>query len=105
MTNVGHDHINDYCADWKGIQLCYAGGCGFGSGAYGRAGWARRARVIELGQDAASGDTTIRTWKRLDYYLGALAKKDEEQIWPAPAAWDLRSGNYTPSTWRPDHDD
>eukprot|EP00936_MAST-01D_sp_MAST-1D-sp1_P002879 g2879.t1 len=105
MTNVGHDHVNDYCANWKGIDLCYAGGCGFGHGAYGKAGWPRRARLIEIGQNGTSGATTIRTWKRLDYFLGGLAMKDDEQIWPSSKSSQLRSDKYTPSTWRPDHDD
>lgn len=91
MTNVGHDHVNDYCANWKGIDLCYGGGCGFGHGAYGKTGWARRARVIELGQDAATGEGTIETWKRLDYYLGNLAIIDREQIWPEPPAPVIKS--------------
>ena len=58
MVNVGHDHVNDYCTNWKGIDLCYGGGCGFGAGAYGKTGWARRARVIELGQDPITKEVT-----------------------------------------------
>lgn len=84
MVNVGHDHVNDYCANWKGIDLCYGGGCGFGAGAYGKTGWARRARVIELSQDPTTKQGMINTWKRLDYYMGGLAMKDHEQIFPEP---------------------
>lgn len=28
-TFVGHDHVNDYCGDLLGIQLCYGGGIGY----------------------------------------------------------------------------
>ena len=91
--------MNDYCANWKGVDLCYGGGCGFGTwlhitiqlthtsvgaGAYGKTGWARRARVIELSQDPTTKQGMINTWKRLDYYMGGLAMKDHEQIFPEP---------------------
>eukprot|EP00735_Rhodelphis_limneticus_P003047 TRINITY_DN1423_c0_g1::TRINITY_DN1423_c0_g1_i1::g.27128::m.27128 TRINITY_DN1423_c0_g1::TRINITY_DN1423_c0_g1_i1::g.27128 ORF type:complete len:383 (-),score=122.12,sp/Q9FMK9/PPA29_ARATH/39.95/2e-81,Metallophos/PF00149.23/2.9e-14,Metallophos_2/PF12850.2/9.4e-07 TRINITY_DN1423_c0_g1_i1:400-1506(-) len=58
---VGHDHINDYCgtAHDMSIQLCYGGGIGYDT--YGKPGFARRARLIELSPAGA-----IRTWKRLD---------------------------------------
>jgi len=91
MVNVGHDHVNDYCVNWKGVDLCYGGGCGFGAGAYGKTGWARRARVIELGQDPVTKEGTIDTWKRLDYYMAGLAMKDQEQIWPEPPAPDSKT--------------
>ena len=29
MVPAGHDHNNDYCGNWKGIELCYGGGAGF----------------------------------------------------------------------------
>ncbi|KAH9297122.1 hypothetical protein KI387_028804, partial [Taxus chinensis] len=65
---VGHDHVNDFCGEIKGIWLCYGGG--FGYHGYGKAGWSRRARVIvaslEKGQKMWQGITDIRTWKRLD---------------------------------------
>ncbi|KAG8486220.1 hypothetical protein CXB51_019611 [Gossypium anomalum] len=41
---TGHDHLNDFCGQMTGIQLCYAGG--FGYHAYGKVGWSRRARVM-----------------------------------------------------------
>lgn len=28
-TFVGHDHVNDYCGNLLGIQLCYGGGIGY----------------------------------------------------------------------------
>ncbi|KAI4342855.1 hypothetical protein MLD38_027423 [Melastoma candidum] len=65
----GHDHINDFCGELTGIQLCYGGG--FGYHAYGKAGWARRARVITASLERMEGVgwgvvKTVKTWKRLD---------------------------------------
>ena len=67
---AGHDHINDWClpikagdADAEGrdtINLCYGGGVGYHT--YGRVGWARRVRVVEIDEHAKSAST----WKRLD---------------------------------------
>ncbi len=25
----GHDHANDFCVRWQGVQLCYGGSAGF----------------------------------------------------------------------------
>ncbi|KAI6705562.1 hypothetical protein NL676_008524 [Syzygium grande] len=66
---TGHDHLNDFCGKYTGIQLCYGGG--FGYHAYGKAGWARRARVVqatlEKTDEASWGPLmSIKTWKRLD---------------------------------------
>ncbi|KAF8015120.1 hypothetical protein BT93_H0806 [Corymbia citriodora subsp. variegata] len=66
---TGHDHLNDFCGEYTGIQLCYAGG--FGYHAYGMAGWATRARVVvaklEKTEEASWGPLkSIKTWKRLD---------------------------------------
>ncbi|CAH9103571.1 unnamed protein product [Cuscuta europaea] len=66
---TGHDHINDFCGELLGINLCYAGG--FGYHAYGKAGWARRARMVvatlEKTEKGVWGDVkSIKTWKRLD---------------------------------------
>ncbi|KAL3739779.1 hypothetical protein ACJRO7_021107 [Eucalyptus globulus] len=65
----GHDHVNDFCGEYTGIQLCYAGG--FGYHAYGKVGWARRARVVvatlEKTDEVSWGPLkSIKTWKRLD---------------------------------------
>ena len=57
---VGHDHVNDYCTLYNGIQLCYAGGMGYTI--YGKTGWPRRQRVINIKD---FGDT-IETYKILD---------------------------------------
>ena len=66
---IGHDHLNDFCGELTGIQLCYAGG--FGYHAYGKAGWSRRVRVVvaslEKTEKGGWGDVkSIKTWKRLD---------------------------------------
>ena len=66
---TGHDHINDFCGKLININLCYAGG--FGYHAYGKAGWARRARVVlatlEKREQGGWGEVKfIKTWKRLD---------------------------------------
>ncbi|KAL8137593.1 hypothetical protein V2J09_003594 [Rumex salicifolius] len=66
---VGHDHLNDFCGELTGINLCYAGG--FGYHAYGLAGWSRRARVVEVGLEKTEKGSwgivkSIKTWKRLD---------------------------------------
>eukprot|EP00878_Enallax_costatus_P016686 GHUV01017508.1.p2 GENE.GHUV01017508.1~~GHUV01017508.1.p2 ORF type:complete len:154 (+),score=39.67 GHUV01017508.1:1678-2139(+) len=73
MVNVGHDHVNDFCANMAGIRLCYGGG--FGYHAYNTAGFARRARVMQIKEDGS-----ITTWKRLDASLGNWAVIDTETI-------------------------
>ncbi|WCJ42299.1 purple acid phosphatase 28 [Euphorbia peplus] len=78
---MGHDHKNDFCGNLDGIWFCYGGG--FGYHAYGKAGWARRARVVvaELGKGKNSWNRVrrIRTWKRLDDEK--LSKIDEQVLW------------------------
>lgn len=59
VAAVGHDHINDWCGVWQGIDLCYGGGAGYTT--YGKSGFDRRARVYMVHEDGA-----IDTWKRLD---------------------------------------
>uniref|UniRef100_A0A7C9DKE3 Acid phosphatase n=1 Tax=Opuntia streptacantha TaxID=393608 RepID=A0A7C9DKE3_OPUST len=66
---VGHDHINDFCGELMDIHMCYGGG--FGYHAYGKAGWARRARVVMVSlENTVKGEwgpvKSIKTWKRLD---------------------------------------
>ncbi|PNW84505.1 hypothetical protein CHLRE_03g146207v5 [Chlamydomonas reinhardtii] len=72
MVNVGHDHVNDFCTPFYGIQLCYGGG--FGYHAYGKAGWPRRARTIDLYQNG-----TVHTYKTLDSW-GAYAEIDHQSF-------------------------
>ncbi|MBD3408560.1 MAG: metallophosphoesterase [Candidatus Lokiarchaeota archaeon] len=56
---VGHDHINDYEGDLHGIRLCYCRGTGFHT--YGRDGFSRGARIIQL----VEGERDFRTWQYL----------------------------------------
>ncbi|KAF0717250.1 Aste57867_2401 [Aphanomyces stellatus] len=58
----GHDHMNDFCFKKKDtkINLCYGGAVGYGA-AYGKAGHARRARVIEW--NLTPKKETITTWQ------------------------------------------
>lgn len=80
VASVGHDHLNDYCGKCLGIQLCYGGGAGYH--AYGKPGWARRARLLEasLGNAENAGKVQqISTWKVMD---GTdLTEKDKEVLW------------------------
>ncbi|WML48343.1 metallophosphoesterase family protein [Neobacillus sp. PS3-34] len=55
---VGHDHINDFYGDLFGIRLAYGRATGFNT--YGKEGFLRGARIIEL------KDRTVRTWIRLE---------------------------------------
>lgn len=71
VVAVGHDHVNDYCGVWQGMNLCYGGGVGWTT--YGRNDWARRARVYELYE---SGE--VVSYKRLDDL--AFSKIDEQQL-------------------------
>lgn len=71
-TNVGHDHINDYCVNNYGINLCYAGGSGYST--YGKLGFERRMRVILL-EDYGKN---VKTWKILD--KNNIKRIDEEYL-------------------------
>jgi 3',5'-cyclic AMP phosphodiesterase CpdA len=66
---VGHDHTNDYYGDLYGIKLCY--GRGSGHGGYGKEGFLRGARVIEM----LEGQRDFNTWIRLED--GSLTDKPE----------------------------
>ncbi|XP_071739108.1 probable inactive purple acid phosphatase 29 [Rutidosis leptorrhynchoides] len=66
---TGHDHLNDFCGELAGINLCYGGGSGYHG--YGKAGWSRRARMVEVSlRKLLNGEwgsvKSIKTWKRLD---------------------------------------
>lgn len=79
---IGHDHLNDFCGELSGINLCYAGG--FGYHAYGKAGWDRRARVVvaTLEKSVKGGwgaVKSIKTWKRLDDQ--SLTAIDGQVLW------------------------
>ena len=87
----GHDHTNDFCAEYEGVQLCYAGSPGFGaygSCTLGHFCYKRRLRVTELSLTSdRSALASIRTWKRLDAG-GAVAGRviDAEQLWPSTSS-------------------
>jgi hypothetical protein len=57
---VGHDHINDFEGEFKGIRLCYGRAMGYSS--YGKEGFPRGARIIQL-QEGSQG---FITWIQLD---------------------------------------
>lgn len=59
-TFVGHEHINDFWGELHGIRLCYGRTTGFNS--YGRDGFPRGARVIEL----IEGERHFETWLHLE---------------------------------------
>ncbi|CAN8285969.1 unnamed protein product [Cochlearia groenlandica] len=88
----GHDHINDFCATQNGINLCYAGGAGYHG--YGKAGWARRVRVVEAKLEKTKygrwgAVDTITTWKRLDDKNHSLI--DTQLLWSKNTT---RGSNY-----------
>ncbi len=58
-TFVGHDHINDYAANWKNILLCYGRFTG-GDTVYCNIPGGNGARVIELMEGVRSFTTWIR---------------------------------------------
>ena len=58
-TFVGHDHINDYEGELHGIRLCYGRSTGYNT--YGRNGFLRGARVIQLIEEQRE----FHTWLRL----------------------------------------
>lgn len=59
-TFVGHDHVNDFCGDLHGICLCYGRASGYNT--YGRDGFPRGARVIQLRE----GERQVETWLHLE---------------------------------------
>jgi 3',5'-cyclic AMP phosphodiesterase CpdA len=59
-TFVGHDHVNDYWGLHHGIRLCYGRATGYNT--YGRQGFPRGARIIQLKR----GVQGFRSWLRLD---------------------------------------
>jgi len=68
-TFVGHNHGNDYCTDYKGVQLCFGRHSGYGG--YGDD--IRGARVIQLFE----GIHNFKTWVRLED--GSLANNPAQK--------------------------
>jgi hypothetical protein len=69
-TFVGHDHLNDFEGELRGIRLCYGRATGYAP--YGLEGFRHGARVIRLYE----GERRFDTWVRLD---------DGSLLDPAPA--------------------
>lgn len=59
-TFVGHEHINDFWGDLHGIRLCYGRATGYNT--YGKEGFPRGARVIQLRE----AERQFETWLHLD---------------------------------------
>jgi 3',5'-cyclic AMP phosphodiesterase CpdA len=59
-TFCGHDHVNDYWGELRGIRLCYGRATGYNT--YGKEGFPRGARIIRLYE----GERRFDTWLRLD---------------------------------------
>ena len=59
-TFVGHEHVNDFWGELHGIRLCYGRATGYNT--YGREGFPRGARVIQLQE----GERHFETWLHLD---------------------------------------
>ena len=57
---VGHEHVNDYVTEWRGMMLCYGRYTG-GSTVYHDVPGGNGARIIEL----TEGERSFRTWIRL----------------------------------------
>ena len=74
-TFVGHDHVNDYLAAWKGLLLGYGRFTG-GKTVYHDVPGGNGARVIELKE----GSRSFRTWIRLK--AGVTTQPFE---WPDPS--------------------
>ncbi len=69
-TFVGHEHINDFWGELHGIRLCYGRATGYNT--YGRDGFPRGARVIELTED----ERRFETWLHLDN--GTIVREQPE---------------------------
>ncbi len=69
-TFVGHEHINDFWGDLHGIRLCYGRATGYNT--YGKDGFPRGARVIQLRE----GERQFETWLHLDN--GTIVREQQE---------------------------
>ncbi len=74
-TFAGHDHVNDFEGELHGIRLCYGRASGFSP--YGREGFERGARVIQLQE----GERTFRTWLRLADGSRVEQAKHQPEAW------------------------
>lgn len=74
---VGHDHVNDFCGVLHGIQLCYGRATGYNS--YGKEGFPRGARVIELVENGGGFKSSL--------WLDDGSKVIEQPIHLAEQVW------------------
>ncbi len=79
---AGHDHINDDCSSLHGLVLCYGRAGGYST--YGRRGYLKGARVIEMRKGDTQGFTS---WVRLSdgsvkdrFYSGDLLTTGESAL-------------------------
>jgi predicted MPP superfamily phosphohydrolase len=79
-TFAGHDHVNDYWGDLHGIRLCYGKATGYNG--YGKEGFARGARIIQLVENVEG----FHTWLRLED-----GSKQDQQPEHAPLSIRLRA--------------
>lgn len=81
----GHDHTNDFCALWGGVQLCYEGSPGFTAYGATDGSYTRRVRVSELRACAPPEEhelCELRSWKRLAEPEDAVGEAvDVELLW------------------------
>ena len=88
-TFVGHDHTNDFCAEWKGVQLCYEGSPGYQG--YMRCTtkercFNRKARVTEI----SGFGQQVRSWKREATSYPDTDVIDVETLWAADGVVESR---------------
>lgn len=57
---VGHDHVNDFCANLDGLDLNYGRGGGYHT--YAKEDFPQGARVINLTQDQSQYETWVRCY-------------------------------------------
>lgn len=92
-TFVGHDHTNDFCTLYQGVQLCYEGSPGYQG--YGNCEGKhrcleRRARVTNI----VNWGKQVRSWKRMatDNYP-ETAVIDQETLWAAEGEVPIANKN------------
>ncbi|AEI45748.1 metallophosphoesterase [Paenibacillus mucilaginosus KNP414] len=74
---VGHDHVNDFWGELHGIRLCYGRATGYNT--YGREGFPRGARVIQLVENKPG----FQSWLRLD----DGSQVSEQPVHPPEQVW------------------
>lgn len=67
LITIGHDHVNDFCFENQGINLCYGGASGYG-GYAGFGGYERRIRLFEFDTQKKE----VSTWKRVHHDIDKI---------------------------------